>query len=199
MESASAEPSMESASADLNAMVENFKDLELKHKHHLELARSTAKVLANGIAEFEEEKKKFLKTKVAVEGVLDQFKRRVKLNVGGCKFETTLTTLTADGDDSLLGAMFSGRHEMLTNEDREVFIDRDGTHFGHILNILRDCAIDVPIKDRSALQSELKYHGISTARQAANITYANTTGVSDTPKRFGAVHHSRPHDVPDDY
>ena len=46
-----------------------------------------------------------------VEANLAQFKERVKLNVGGTKFETTLSTLTRY-PDSLLAAMFSGRHKV---------------------------------------------------------------------------------------
>ncbi len=37
----------------------------------------------------------------------------------------------------MLGAMFSGRHNTTKNEDGAYFIDRDGTHFRHILNFLR--------------------------------------------------------------
>lgn len=36
----------------------------------------------------------------------------------------------------MLAAMFSGRHELLKEEDGCVFIDRDGTHFRlEILNV----------------------------------------------------------------
>ena len=45
--------------------------------------------------------------KAFVEANLAQFKQRVKLNVGGSKFETTLSTLTRY-PESMLGAMFSG-------------------------------------------------------------------------------------------
>ena len=40
----------------------------------------------------------------------------------------------------MLGVMFSGRHDLETMKcsDGSFFIDRDGTHFRHILNFLRD-------------------------------------------------------------
>ena len=40
----------------------------------------------------------------------------------------------------MLGVMFSGRHDLETMKcsDGSFFIDRDGTHFRHILNYLRD-------------------------------------------------------------
>ncbi|XP_062522027.1 uncharacterized protein LOC134196822 [Corticium candelabrum] len=62
---------------------------------------------------------------------------QVKLNVGGHKFTTSLTTLRSQ-PDSMLAVMFSGRHQLATDEDGAYFIDRDGTHYRHILNYLRD-------------------------------------------------------------
>ena len=61
----------------------------------------------------------------------------VYLNVGGARFMTTLGTLRKY-PDSLLGAMFSGRHNMLQYDDRGYFfIDRDPVLFGVILQFLR--------------------------------------------------------------
>lgn len=63
--------------------------------------------------------------------------RVIPLNVGGYNFVTTLSTLTKD-KNSMLAAMFSGRHELDTDSEGRYFIDRDGTYFKHILNFLRD-------------------------------------------------------------
>ena len=60
----------------------------------------------------------------------------IVLNVGGTSFTTSLQTMQAE-PDSKLGRMFSGRHDMETQKDGSIFIDRDGTHFGLILNYLR--------------------------------------------------------------
>ena len=111
----------------------------------------------------------------------------VKLNVGGVKYETTLTTLTADGDDSMLGSMFSGRHELHPDDDGEVFIDRDGKHFGHILNVLRDSSVAVNINDRAALHAELKYHGISEERCKRLIIVSDHNGNRCRFDVFGKV------------
>ena len=67
----------------------------------------------------------------------------VKLNVGGQYFTTSLQTLTRD-PNSMLGAMFSGRHEVPTTEDGSFFIDRDGTYFRFILNYLRNGELILP-------------------------------------------------------
>ncbi|KAK2638284.1 hypothetical protein Ddye_026079 [Dipteronia dyeriana] len=63
----------------------------------------------------------------------------VRLNVGGKKFCTTLDTLTHREPDSMLAAMFSGRHTVSRDTEKGyVFVDRDGKNFRHILNWLRD-------------------------------------------------------------
>lgn len=61
----------------------------------------------------------------------------IPLNVGGYNFVTTLSTLTKN-KDSMLAAMFSGRHTLDTDSEGRYFIDRDGTYFKYILNFLRD-------------------------------------------------------------
>ena len=139
-------------------------------------AENIEKALNENTVALQTDMAKFARTKAAVEGALDKCKGRVKLNVGGVKYETTLTTLTADGDNSMLGSMFSGRHELHTNDDGEVFIDRDGTHFGYILNMLRDANVEVPIKDRAAFQAELCYHGITAKRCQRLVKYVDASG-----------------------
>ena len=67
----------------------------------------------------------------------------IELNVGGHRFTTTLRTLTKD-PDSMLAAMFSGRHEIERCKDGAFFIDRDGTHFRFILNYLRNGELILP-------------------------------------------------------
>ena len=46
----------------------------------------------------------------------------------------SLTTLRSQSD-SMLAAMFSGRHQLATDEDRAYFIDRDVVHITGILSI----------------------------------------------------------------
>ena len=60
----------------------------------------------------------------------------IVLDVGGKKFTSSLQTMLAE-PDSLLGRMFSGRHPQEIQKDGSIFIDRDGAHFGIILNYLR--------------------------------------------------------------
>ncbi|XP_005109484.1 uncharacterized protein LOC101850038 isoform X2 [Aplysia californica] len=80
-------------------------------------------------------------------------KGRIRLDVGGSVFTTSRLTLTKDAD-SMLAAMFSGRHHVTQEEDGTVFIDRDGTHFRYILNYLRDGGVnpDGLPRDRQVLR-----------------------------------------------
>ena len=61
----------------------------------------------------------------------------IKLNVGGYIFTTSLTTLRKY--DTMLSKKFSGDYDepQWDEETNAYFIDRDGTHFKHILNYLR--------------------------------------------------------------
>lgn len=108
-----------------------------------------------------------------IEGDLAKFKGRVKLNIGGVKFETTLTTLCERNPDNMLAAMFSGRHDVELDEEKFAFIDRDGTHFNEILNFLRTGNAEWPSlsKARKELTTELDYYQLLDAfRRAAGST-----------------------------
>lgn len=67
----------------------------------------------------------------------------VSLNVGGEIYTTSLDTLTRCRD-SMLGAMFTGQIPVVRDRGGNVFIDRDGKVFRHILNYLRSSALDLP-------------------------------------------------------
>ena len=54
----------------------------------------------------------------------------------------------------MLSAMFSGRHNVIKDEDGRYFIDRDGTHFRYILNYLRDGNTYIP-QDNPQILDEL--------------------------------------------
>ena len=57
------------------------------------------------------------------------FASKIKLNVGGKIYKTTLDTLRKD-PDSMLCAMFSGKFDLKADEeDGAYFIDRDGKLF----------------------------------------------------------------------
>jgi len=76
---------------------------------------------------------------------------KIKLDVGGTIFATSLTTLTLK--DSYFVSMFSGRWELKPQEDGSYFIDRDPFVFRHILNFLRDGQIDLEVLTKAELKA----------------------------------------------
>ncbi|KRY76563.1 BTB/POZ domain-containing adapter for CUL3-mediated RhoA degradation protein 3 [Trichinella pseudospiralis] len=68
--------------------------------------------------------------------------RYVKLNVGGCLYYTTIGTLTKE--ESMLRLMFSGKVDVLTDEEGWILIDRCGKYFDDVLNFLRDGKVALP-------------------------------------------------------
>lgn len=93
------------------------------------------------------------------------FPSTVKLNVGGHKHCVLLSTLRKY-PDTMLGAMFSGRHTLIPDTDGSYYIDRDGTHFRYILNLLRSpdtfkVALALPPDVREELKCECDYYGLN--------------------------------------
>jgi hypothetical protein len=97
----------------------------------------------------------------------------VKLNVGGCKFTTARDTLCRV-PGSHLEAMFSGRHAFaaFVEDDGAYFLDRDGTHFRHVLNFLRSgTVISLPTTDvgKEELAIEADYYGLDNLVNAIRM------------------------------
>ncbi|KAJ1389783.1 BTB/POZ protein [Ochromonadaceae sp. CCMP2298] len=109
-----------------------------------------------------EEKQQWEAEKAALAGV-QQFEPIVKVNIGSVRFETSLTSLCRF-PDSMIGCMFSGRHTLPQGEDGYFFIDRDGTHFRHILNFLRSPegykVSGLTDAEKEELRRECEYYGI---------------------------------------
>jgi len=85
---------------------------------------------------------------------------KIKLDIGGTIFATSLTTLTVI-KESYFVSMFSGRWELKPQEDGSYFIDRDPLVFRYILNFLRDQQIDVEVLTKAefkALILEAKFY-----------------------------------------
>ncbi|XP_056909346.1 BTB/POZ domain-containing protein KCTD7 isoform X1 [Takifugu flavidus] len=70
-----------------------------------------------------------LKTKSHHTTEYKNFPEVISLNIGGMHFTTRLSTLRRY-EDTMLAAMFSGRHYIPRDADGRYFIDRDGTYFG---------------------------------------------------------------------
>jgi len=81
---------------------------------------------------------------------------RVKLDVGGCHYSVSLRSLTFV-PDSLIAKIARGEVKTEQSKEGRFFIDRDGRHFRHIANFLRDPQnFKVRIKDKNILEQVKK-------------------------------------------
>ena len=71
---------------------------------------------------------------------------RVRLNVGGTVFETSMTTLT--GGSSFFASMFSRWDDNSNHDPEGIFIDRDADAFRVLLSCMRQGAAVLPTLDR---------------------------------------------------
>jgi len=79
-------------------------------------------------------------------------RERVKLDIGGRYYSSTMETLTSI-PHSLLAKIVTGDAPCERTTDGRYFIDRDGRHFRYILNFLRDPEnFSVRIKDKAILE-----------------------------------------------
>ncbi|XP_017160398.1 BTB/POZ domain-containing protein KCTD6a [Poecilia reticulata] len=85
----------------------------------------------------------------------------VSLNVGGCVYSTSLSTLRRY-PDSLLSAMFRGDLPTVKDSRGNYFIDRDGPLFRYILNFLRSSELTLPcgFKETALLRKEADFYQI---------------------------------------
>jgi hypothetical protein len=66
----------------------------------------------------------------------------VVLNIGGYRYETSVQTLRRV-PHTFFDAYFSGRYAQDVCNDGSIFVDRDGEHFGHVLDYMRDGIVSV--------------------------------------------------------
>jgi hypothetical protein len=66
----------------------------------------------------------------------------VELNIGGYRFKTSVQTLRRV-PHTFFDAYFSGRYAQDVCNDGSIFVDRDGEHFGHVLEYMRDGVVSV--------------------------------------------------------
>ena len=83
----------------------------------------------------------------------------VRLNVGGTLYSTTRATLMSV-PETMLATLMETDIPVSTDDEGRIFIDRDGKHFGTILNYLRDGDFAVPstATERKELKTEAAYY-----------------------------------------
>ena len=95
---------------------------------------------------------------------------KIKLNVGGTIFHTTLSTLVSPTSaSSMLSSMFSGHFPLELDSKGAYFLDRDPLLFRHILNFLRDGSLPLSSltpHTKHALLRESRFFGLSSLTHA---------------------------------
>ena len=103
----------------------------------------------------------------------------MELDVGGVRYVTSAETLRRV-PWTFFGAYFSGRHQLDRSEDGSIFIDRDGSLFGHVLEYLRDGVVsiaeDVDVGLLRRLKREFGFYSIEVLSKGAAYVMGGWTG-----------------------
>jgi hypothetical protein len=97
---------------------------------------------AKGLAEVEASRAELSREVAAMHTHKEAQDGHVELNIGGYRFQTTVQTLRRL-PHTFFDAYFSGRYAQDVCNDGSIFVDRDGVHFGHILEFMRDGVVSV--------------------------------------------------------
>ncbi|CAK6981538.1 BTB/POZ domain-containing protein KCTD14 [Scomber scombrus] len=98
----------------------------------------------------------------------------VQLNVGGLLFSTSLGQLRKH-PESKLAELFSGQPKLRTDAQGRYFIDRDGSHFGAVLEFLRSDRL--PTDNIQEVHKEAVYYNIKPLIKR----------LEETPQLFGEL------------
>jgi hypothetical protein len=101
-----------------------------------------AKKRASGLAAVDARRAELAREVLAMQRHTEAQEGRVELNIGGCHFETSVQTLRRV-PHTFFDAYFSGRYAQDVCDDGSIFVDRDGEHFGHVLEYMRDGVVSV--------------------------------------------------------
>jgi hypothetical protein len=132
-----------------------LEDAEQQHNLLLaQVAEERAKGLAEvaeehdkGLAEIDTRRAELHREVAAMQMHQAAHEGRVELNIGGYRFETSVQTLRRV-PHTFFDAYFSGRYAQDVCADGSIFVDRDGEHFGHTLEYMRDGV--VPLAETGA-------------------------------------------------
>jgi hypothetical protein len=97
---------------------------------------------AKGLADVAKERLELQQEVKAMQTHQEVQEGRVELNIGGYRFETSVNTLRRV-PHTFFDAYFSGRYAQDVCSDGSIFVDRDGKHFGHVLEYMWDGIVAV--------------------------------------------------------
>jgi hypothetical protein len=97
---------------------------------------------AKGLAEVDARRAELHREIAAMQTHQETQEGCVELNIGGYCFETSVPTLRRV-PHTFFDAYFSGRYAQDVCRDGSIFVDRDGQHFSHVLEYMRDGVLAV--------------------------------------------------------
>jgi hypothetical protein len=97
---------------------------------------------AEGLAEVDARRAELGREIAAMHKHKEAQEGHVVLNIGGYLYETSVQTLRRV-PHTFFDAYFSGRYAQDVCNDGSIFVDRDGEHFGHVLEYMRDGVVAV--------------------------------------------------------
>jgi hypothetical protein len=104
----------------------------------------------------------------------------VKLNIGGTRYTTTMGTLTKRGASNFFSSLLSGRHAVRRDEKGAVWVDREGSYFGVILEYLRTGELFVPpTVPLIGVRREAEFYGIEIPTLAESVERASLSYIDD--------------------
>lgn len=138
---------------------EERKQFEAYKSAQIELLNSEREQL-DTVAAMLEQEKEFVAHQQLLSG------KKIKLDVGGKIFCTSIATLTSQ-PNSMLSAMFSGRFSLAKDEDGCFFLDRDGKHFEKILAWLRSQEIPTftDEREKESFLREVNYFQLDSLKE----------------------------------
>jgi N-acetylneuraminic acid mutarotase len=155
------------------------------------LIRDVTQLHLKGKAELDKMKMAHTKEIASMEKHHHESSTHLILNVGGYTFATSAATLRRI-PDSFFTSLLSGRFAIDTLEDGALFIDRDGEHFKHILEYMRDDTLDIgayladlPTNVLQILKREFAFYCLDIRNPGPTQTRArlHVIGGLDTYKR----------------
>jgi hypothetical protein len=147
---------------------------------HLEGALAeVAKERTNGLADIAKERDGLYREIATMRIHNAAQKSRVVLDIGGARYTTSVQTLRRL-PNTFFDAYLSGRYAIDRSEDGSIYIDRDGEHFGQVLEYLRDGVLFVAERDPAELdvdvlrwlKREFGFYCIEVATEPQEVAFA---------------------------
>jgi hypothetical protein len=111
-------------------------------EEHAKGLTEVAKERAAALAEVDARRRELSSEVEAMHTHKEAQEGRVELNIGGYHFHTSVQALRRV-PHTFFDAYFSGRYAQDVCDDGSIFVDRDGEHFGHVLQYMRDGHVSV--------------------------------------------------------